>query len=199
MPNNAKLLALTAGLIASVACIANGIAQTQPAPTPPPPFQDKQTPPPPLVRDFQQMIENQKQQMRSRISWAVERIQDACREELRNFCSTVTPGEGRILLCMQAHEDKLGNQCELALFDASRHIRQAVHHVEQVGVGVHGPELEGRAEAAVDHVVARAGLDVERRVGEARVEGLAHPQERDSCVRHVGLRPCSRVGDWGAT
>jgi hypothetical protein len=130
MSNNAKLLALTAHLIASVACIANGTAQTQSAP--PPAFQDKQTLPPPLVRDFQQMIETQKQQMRGRISSAVERIQDACREELRNFCSTVTPGEGRVLLCMQAHEDKLSNQCELALFDASRHIRQAIHHVEQV-------------------------------------------------------------------
>jgi hypothetical protein len=130
MSNNTKLLALTAGLIASVACIANGIAQTQSGP--PPAFQDKQTLPPPLVRDFQQMIENQRQQMRSRISSAVERIQDACREELRNFCSTVTPGAGRVLLCMQAHEDKLGNQCELALFDASRNIRQAIHQVEQV-------------------------------------------------------------------
>jgi len=130
MSNNAKLLAFAAGCIASVACIANGIAQTQSAP--PPAFQDKQAPSPPSVRDFQQMVEIQKQQMRSRISSAVQRIQDACREELQNFCSTVTPGEGRILLCMQAHEDKLGNQCELALFDASRNIRQAIHHVEQV-------------------------------------------------------------------
>lgn len=129
MSNKAKLLALTAGLVASVACISNGLAQAQSAS--PPAFQDKQSPPP-FVRDFQQMIETQKQQMRSRISTAVERIQDACREELRNFCSTVTPGEGRVLLCMQAHEDKLGNQCEVALFDASRNIRQAIHRVEQV-------------------------------------------------------------------
>jgi hypothetical protein len=128
--NNTKLLALIAGLITSVACSTNLIAQSQSAP--PPPSQDKQTLPPPLVRDFQQMIESQKQQMRDRITSAVERIQGACREELRNFCSTVTPGEGRILLCMQAHEDKLGNQCELALFDASRNIRQAIHRVEQV-------------------------------------------------------------------
>jgi len=58
-------------------------------------------------------------QLRERLTGAVQRVQDACRDELRNFCSTVTPGEGRVLLCMQAHEDKISRQCEMALFDAS--------------------------------------------------------------------------------
>jgi Golgi apparatus protein 1 len=49
-----------------------------------------------------------------------------------NFCGTVTPGEGRLLLCMQAHEDKLSNQCELALFEASRNIQLAARRVERV-------------------------------------------------------------------
>ena len=38
MSNKAKLLALTAGLVASVACISNGLAQAQSAS--PPAFQD---------------------------------------------------------------------------------------------------------------------------------------------------------------
>lgn len=81
------------------------------------------------MRDFQDMIESQRSQVRDRIAGAIGRIEGACREELHNFCSTVTPGEGRLLLCMQAHEDKLSNQCELALFDASRHIQQTMQKI----------------------------------------------------------------------
>lgn len=33
---------------------------------------------------------------------------------------------------MQAHENKLGNACEFALFDASRNIQQAMHRVERI-------------------------------------------------------------------
>jgi hypothetical protein len=97
---------------------------------PMPQFQrDSQQSPTP---DLQQMRQAQRSQLQSRIAAAIERIQGACREELRNYCSTVTPGEGRVLLCMQAHEDKLGNACEVALFDASRNIRQAMNRVERI-------------------------------------------------------------------
>lgn len=71
-------------------------------------------------------------QLRERLAGAVQRVQAACRDELHNFCSTVTPGEGRVLLCMQAHEDKISKQCEMALFDASRNIQQATRRVERL-------------------------------------------------------------------
>lgn len=71
-------------------------------------------------------------QLRERVAGAVQRVQDACRDELRNFCSTVTPGQGRVLLCMQAHEDKIGRSCEMALFDASRNVQQATRRVERL-------------------------------------------------------------------
>jgi hypothetical protein len=71
-------------------------------------------------------------QLRARVAGAVQRVQEACGNELRNFCSTVTPGEGRVLLCMQAHEDKISRQCGMALFDVSRNIAQATHRVERL-------------------------------------------------------------------
>lgn len=76
--------------------------------------------------------EDRQSQLRDRLSGAVARVQDACRDELRNFCSTVTPGEGRVLLCMQAHENKISRQCETALFDASRNVQQATRRVERI-------------------------------------------------------------------
>jgi hypothetical protein len=84
------------------------------------------------MRDFQAMIENQRSRVRERVAGAMGRIEAACGQELRNFCSTVTPGEGRLLLCMQAHEDKLSSQCELALFDASRNVQQTMQRIARV-------------------------------------------------------------------
>jgi Golgi apparatus protein 1 len=72
----------------------------------------------------------QQQQMRARVSGAVQQLTTACQDELRNFCGNVTPGHGRLLLCMQAHEDKISRQCELALLEVSRNIGKAVMRME---------------------------------------------------------------------
>jgi len=82
-------------------------------------------------QDLQQIWEQQQSEMRARLAGASQQLQGACGEELRNFCGTVTPGEGRLLLCMQAHEDKLSRRCELALLEVSRSVGRAVHRVER--------------------------------------------------------------------
>jgi hypothetical protein len=82
--------------------------------------------------DLQQIWQMQKMQMRARVAGAIQQLRNACGEELRNFCSTVTPGEARLLLCMQAHEDKISRQCELALLETTRSIGSAVRKVENL-------------------------------------------------------------------
>src|SRR4029077_4108478 len=132
MWSNSKRIELTiAGLVALSAFAPDATAQLQGPGQGLPQVQSEGTKPSPM-RDFEQMIEAQRSQMHSRVTEAAERVQNACRTELQNFCSTVTPGEGRLLLSMQAHEDKLGNQCELALFEASRNVRQAMRRIERV-------------------------------------------------------------------
>ena len=49
----------------------------------------------------------------------VERAIVACEYELTNFCSTVTPGEGRLMMCLGAHEDKISVGCAVAVYDAA--------------------------------------------------------------------------------
>jgi hypothetical protein len=68
----------------------------------------------------------------ARLQAAVSKIQDACAADLKQFCSTVSPGEGRLLLCMQAHEDKISSKCDYALFEASRNLDRALDRVERV-------------------------------------------------------------------
>jgi len=124
MSDGMRTLWLSAALAAGIGFLAVTPAQSQQLQR-----RDDQKSP---MRDFQQMREAQQSQMRARIAGAIQQVQGACSEEMRNFCSTVTPGEGRVLLCMQAHEDKLGRPCELALFEASRNIEHAVRRVERI-------------------------------------------------------------------
>lgn len=49
----------------------------------------------------------------------VEQAIEACEYELTHFCSSVTPGEGRLMMCLGAHEDKVSFRCALAVYDAA--------------------------------------------------------------------------------
>jgi Golgi apparatus protein 1 len=41
-----------------------------------------------------------------------EMVLKSCKQELVSYCSTVTPGRGRIAACLFAHNDKLSENCE---------------------------------------------------------------------------------------
>ena len=49
----------------------------------------------------------------------LDHVLDACKDDLKQYCSQVTPGEGRLLYCVAAHEDKLSGQCDYALYQAA--------------------------------------------------------------------------------
>jgi len=56
----------------------------------------------------------------------VQTVADGCKAELDSYCKDVTPGEGRILACLFAHQDKLSGKCEYALYDAAVQLERAV-------------------------------------------------------------------------
>ena len=56
----------------------------------------------------------------------VKIVADGCKTEIDTYCKGVTPGEGRILACLYAFQDKLSNRCEYALYDAAAQLQQAV-------------------------------------------------------------------------
>ena len=45
-------------------------------------------------------------------------ILGACKQDIKQFCSQVPPGEGRIKACMKAHLHELSEPCKEALFRA---------------------------------------------------------------------------------
>ena len=56
----------------------------------------------------------------------VETVANGCKMEIEKYCAQVTPGEGRVLACLYAHEDKLSGKCEYALYDAAVQLERAV-------------------------------------------------------------------------
>ena len=63
----------------------------------------------------------------------VEYVQASCKAEIESFCSTVNPGDGRLVLCFAAHEDQISERCEYALYQASHALEQAVAAISYVG------------------------------------------------------------------
>lgn len=50
---------------------------------------------------------------------AAEDLVKDCSGEIKAYCGSVKPGEGRVLSCMKAHQDKLSANCAYALNRAS--------------------------------------------------------------------------------
>ena len=62
----------------------------------------------------------------------VEEVEKGCAVEIEKFCSQVMPGQGRMLACFYAHEDKLSGQCQFTLYDASAQLERAVSALNYV-------------------------------------------------------------------
>jgi hypothetical protein len=56
----------------------------------------------------------------------VKAAMETCKPELDKFCKGVPPGEGRILACLYAHEDKLSGRCVYAFYDAVNQLERAI-------------------------------------------------------------------------
>jgi hypothetical protein len=62
----------------------------------------------------------------------VDTVKQGCTTEIENYCSQVMLGEGRMLACFYAHEDKLSGQCQYALYQAANTLDQAVNALQYV-------------------------------------------------------------------
>ena len=56
----------------------------------------------------------------------IETFKEGCKKELDTYCKDVTPGEGRVLACLYAYEDKLSGRCQYALYDAAAQLERVV-------------------------------------------------------------------------
>ena len=69
---------------------------------------------------------------RSRMAGAIETVAGACADDIDDFCGRVTPGAGRLAMCMRAHEDQFGRRCQSALERVSSAIERNAQRVTEM-------------------------------------------------------------------
>jgi hypothetical protein len=57
----------------------------------------------------------------------VEKVLDGCKQEFETYCKNVTPGDGRLLACLYAYNDKISTRCEFAIYDAAAQLERALN------------------------------------------------------------------------
>jgi hypothetical protein len=69
--------------------------------------------------------------LKDRIAGAIETVEDACGSDIQSLCGNVTPGQGRMLMCMRAYEDQLSRRCRFALFRTARSLEREVRGIAE--------------------------------------------------------------------
>ena len=72
----------------------------------------------------------------------VTKLESACAKDIKKYCRNVTPGEGRILYCMQAYEDKISTKCDFELEEAATSVLTAAEALKD-GVVACKAEIAG--------------------------------------------------------
>jgi Golgi apparatus protein 1 len=85
----------------------------------------------------------------------VAKLESACAKDIKKYCRTVTPGEGRMIYCMQAHEDKISAKCAFELGEAATSVQAAADALKDAVIackaevrGVCGKILPGEGRIA---------------------------------------------------
>ena len=72
----------------------------------------------------------------------ITKLENACASNIKKYCKDVTPGEGRMIYCMQAHEDKISPKCTYELGEAAASL-QATADLLKDGVVACKAEITG--------------------------------------------------------
>ena len=69
--------------------------------------------------------------MLQKVTAAIQNLEKSCGKDIRKFCRNVTPGQGRILFCMQAYEDKISPKCAFDLRETESNIQTVAAQLQQ--------------------------------------------------------------------
>lgn len=85
----------------------------------------------------------------------VAKLESACSKDIKKYCRTVTPGEGRMIYCMHAHEDKISAKCAYELGDAATSVQASADALKDAVVaGMCGKILPGQGRIAAACLLA---------------------------------------------
>jgi hypothetical protein len=85
----------------------------------------------------------------------IVKLENACAKDIKKYCKTVTPGEGRMIYCMQAHEDKISPQCAYELGETASSVQTSADSLKDAVIackaeisGVCGKTVPGQGRIA---------------------------------------------------
>jgi hypothetical protein len=70
------------------------------------------------------------------------KLENSCADDIKKYCSDVTPGEGRMIYCMQAHEDKISPKCAFDLEEAATDVQLSADNLKDAIAACHA-EITG--------------------------------------------------------
>lgn len=65
------------------------------------------------------------------VQGALDTFTEGCQQELTTYCKDVEPGEGRIIACLYAFQDKLTPRCEYALYESVNQLERTLTSLSQ--------------------------------------------------------------------
>jgi hypothetical protein len=80
--------------------------------------------------------------IQEKLAGEAAKLEQSCAEDIKKYCTDVTPGEGRILYCMHAHEDKISPQCAFDLEEAATDVQLSADLLKEA-IGVCRAEITG--------------------------------------------------------
>jgi hypothetical protein len=70
------------------------------------------------------------------------KLENSCADDIKKYCGDVTPGEGRMIYCMQAHEDKISPKCTFDLEEAATDVQLSADNLKEAITACHA-EITG--------------------------------------------------------
>ena len=68
--------------------------------------------------------------VQDKLAGSIAKLEASCSDDIKKYCSNVTPGEGRLLHCMQAYEDKISPKCAYDAHDAALNFQIAADRLQ---------------------------------------------------------------------
>src|SRR6516225_7991422 len=59
-----------------------------------------------------------------KLSARIQKLENSCGDDIKKFCTGVTPGGGHIVYCLEAYEDQISPKCAFELDEAELDLQQ---------------------------------------------------------------------------
>jgi hypothetical protein len=110
----------------------------------------------------------------------IAKLESACARDIKKYCRDVTPGEGRMIYCMQAHEDKISPKCAYELGESAASVQSAADALKDGVIackaeiaGVCGKTVPGQGRLAACLMANKSTASDGCKAAIAKVEAMA--------------------------